>query len=271
MFAVQAAGQVSAHNQKKSAAKARNREKLRQFDAANQDYLTQVMLDNNKWKNDVLNAELEQEDVFDSMVQQWNDYDEQLDSIFADADFKLQDAIISMYKNEYAGTQTGRTAARLAGQSARELGFAKAEITNKLILSQREADVKKEGVRMDATSKINNLFNKVRHPPMPGHTPIPAPYEAGPSQASLIIGLAGSALSAYGMHKLSNPGDTGMKSIESGYSAEDAIAMGRDPGQSLNIEMGGATYVDISGDGITETLITPGQMKDPSYDILKTR
>ena len=215
MFAVQAVGQVSAHNQKTAAAKARNREKLRQFDAANQDYLTQVMLDNNKWKNDVLNAELEQEDVFDSMVQQWNDYDEQLDSIFADADFKLQDAIINMYKNEYAGTQTGRTAARLAGKSAKELGFAKAEMTAKLMLSQREAERKKEGAALQAGDKINKLFNQVRHPPVHGHTPIPEPYKAGPSTASLVVGLAGSALSAYGMHKLSTPGDTGMKGLPS--------------------------------------------------------
>ncbi len=257
MFAVQAAGQVSAHNQQKSAAKARNREKLRQFDAANQDYLTQVMLDNNKWKNDVLNSELEQEDVFDSMVQQWNDYDEQLDSIFADADFKLQDAIISMYKNEYAGTQTGRTAARLAGQSARELGFKKAEITNKLILSQREADVKKEGVRLDAVSKINKLFDQVRHPPMHGHTPIPQPYEAGPSQASLIIGLAGSALSAYGMHKLSTPGDTGMKELP---SQADIAGHAADHGRTLTESsaiLNPDTYLEtvIDGDGIGESVV----------------
>ena len=104
MFAVQAAGQIGSHQRSQAETKAINREKLRQFDAANQNYLTQVMLDNNKWKNDVLNSEIEQEAVFDSMVQQWNDYDEQLDSIFADADFKLQDAVINMYKNEYANS-----------------------------------------------------------------------------------------------------------------------------------------------------------------------
>ena len=251
MFAIQAAGQVGAHNQKKASTKAYNREKLRQFDAANQDYLTQTMLDNNQWKNDVLNSEIAQEDVFDSMVQQWNDYDEQLDSIFADADFKLQDAVINMYKNEYAGTQTGRTAARRVGQSARELGFKKAEITSKLILSQREADVKKEGVKLDATSKINSLFEKVRHPPVPGHTPIPEPYKAGPSTSSLILNLAGSALSAYGMHKLSSPGDTGMKDI-SGH----ALDHGRTSAESAAI-LNPDTYLEtvIDGDGIGESVV----------------
>ena len=215
MFAVQAAGQVAGHQGKKAEAKAYNRKKLQQFDAANQKYLTKVMLDNNLWKNNFLNSEIEQETVFDAMVNQWSDYDEQLDAIFEDADFKLQNAIIDMYENEYAGTQTGRTAARLAGKSAKELGFAKAEMTAKLMLSQREAERKKEGAAMQAGDKINKLFNQVRHPPVHGHTPIPEPYKAGPSTASLVVGLAGSALSAYGMHKLSTPGATGMKGLPS--------------------------------------------------------
>ena len=36
-----------------------------------------------------------------------------------------------MYENDYAGTQTGRTAARLAGKSARELGQYKSEVLHK--------------------------------------------------------------------------------------------------------------------------------------------
>ena len=40
-----------------------------------------------------------------------------------------------MYENEYAGTQTGRTAARLAGKSAKKLGQQKSEILHNLMMS----------------------------------------------------------------------------------------------------------------------------------------
>ena len=271
MFAIQAVGQVGQHNAQRKAVGRANREKLKQFDIANQNYLTQVMMDNNKWKNDVIVSEIEQDQVFDAMVNQWEDYDEQLDSLFADADFKLQDAVIKMYQSDYAGEQTGRTAGRRAAEGARKLGFYKAEQTAKLMLSQSEADVKKEGARLSAMDKTNELYEKIRFPPIPGHTPVPPTLAAKPSSASLILGLAGSALQAYGMHKLANPSGTGMKPIESGYSGGDAVKFGRDVGQSLNIDQGGATFVDISGDKITETLISPSQMNDPSFDITQNR
>ena len=216
MFAVQAAGQVGQHQAQKEGAKTRNRARLRQFDYENQDYLNEVKLKNAVWKNDVAASEVEEEQVFQAMVDQWNVQDQQLDEMFADYDFKLQESIVKMYEDDYAGTQTGATAARLAGKSAKEKGFAMAKATNEMIMAQEDADLKKEAYRTDAVAKMNKLWESVRHPPMPGHTPVPPEMEAGPSTASLVLNLASSAAMSYGFHKMTAPKDTGMKGLPKG-------------------------------------------------------
>ena len=116
-----------------------------------------------------------------------------------------------MYENDYAGTQTGRTAGRLAAQSAKEKGYAMAAETSKLILAQKEIEIRNEAYRNDAVGKINGIFEKVRHPPMHGHTPVPPELEAKPSKASLMLGLATSAVSSYGFSKMTSPKETGME------------------------------------------------------------
>jgi len=82
---------------------------------------------------------------------------------------------------------------------------------NTLIMGQEEASLKKEGSRIDAMTKLDKLYEKVRFPPVPGFTP-PAPeLEGMPSNASLMLDLAGSALMSYGFHKITAAKDTGMK------------------------------------------------------------
>ena len=246
MFAVQAAGQIGQHQAQKEGAKTRNRARLRQFDYENQDYLNEVKLKNAVWKNDVAASEVEEEQVFQAMVDQWNVQDQQLDEMFADYDFKLQESIIKMYEDDYAGTQTGATAARLAGKSAKEKGFAMAKATNEMIMAQEDADLKKEAYRTDAVAKMNKLWESVRHPPMPGHTPVPPEMEAGPSTASLVLNLASSAAMAYGFSKMTAPKDTGMKGIKDatglgprGETIGSAQAAGRIPSGELIGSVGG--------------------------------
>ena len=226
MFAINAAGQIGQHQEKVKGVKSRNRARLRQFDYENQDYLNEVKLNNAVWKNDKLVAEVEQEGVFKAMVDQWTVADAQLDQLFADYDFKLQDEIIKMYENDYAGTQTGRTAGRLAAKSAKEKGYAMAAETQKLILDQKELEIRNEAYRNDAVGKINSIFEKVRHPPMHGHTPVPPELEAKPSKASLVLGLATSAVSAYGFSKMTAPKATGMESMNIGTGASSTGTMG---------------------------------------------
>ena len=187
--------------------------RLKQFDYANQDYLNDVKLDNAQWKNDLAANQVEQEGVFQAMVDQWAVQDQQLDQLFSEYDFKLQDSLIKMYKNDYAGTQTGRTAGRLAAEGARKKGFAMAEETAKMILAQEDNDIRKEAYRNDAVGKVNSLWEKVRFPPMHGHTPIPPALEAKPSSASLMLNLATSAAMSYGFSQLTNAGGTGMEKV----------------------------------------------------------
>mgnify|MGYP003118807528 CR=1 FL=1 len=202
MFALNAAGQIGQHQAQGKAVSYRNRAKLRNFDEQNSQYLREVTLNNAKWKNDVQVQEGEQDQVYQAMVDQWVQQDQQLDKLFAEKDYALQDQIVKMYENDYAGTQTGRTAARLAGKSAKALGFAKAKDLSRLMLAQREADTNKDIVRNQALRDSNKLFEQIRFAPIHGHTPVAPELEAKPSTSSLILGLAGSALTSFGMSKL---------------------------------------------------------------------
>jgi len=201
MFALNAAGQIGQHSAQSSAVKARNRARLKNFDAANQQYLNEVKLDNAEWKNNVQVQEIEQDQVYRSMVDQWTQQDAQLDKIFADSDFALQDKLIQMYENDYAGTGTGKSAARLAGKSAKKFGFEKAKLLSDMMIARKQTDLSKEAVRQDASYKSNALFEKVRFAPIHGHTPLAPELEAKPSKAGLVLGLATSALGAYGTYK----------------------------------------------------------------------
>ena len=102
-----------------------------------------------------------------------------------------------MYENEYAGTQTGRTAARLAAKSAKELGQEKSEILHNLMLSEKEAAVTKDIQRQQATEKSRDLYEQIRFAPIHGPTPMAPEMEPKKSSAGLILGLAGSAVQGY--------------------------------------------------------------------------
>ena len=114
-------GQVAEHNAQNQAIAGRNRARLRRFEEENRLYDREVMLDRAQYRNDIQLEDIKQDDVYRAMVNQWTEEDQKLNRLFAESDQKIEKAIIEMYENEYAGTQTGRTAARLAGQSAKKL------------------------------------------------------------------------------------------------------------------------------------------------------
>ena len=201
MFALNAVGQIGQHQAAGAGVKARNRARLKNFEAANQNYLNEVKLNNAEWKNDVQVQEIEQDKVYQSMIDQWTQQDAQLDKIFADSDFQMQEQLIQMYENDYAGTQTGRTAGRLAGKSAKKYGFEKAKLLSGMMLAKKETDISKDILHGQAQQDSNSLFEKVRFAPVHGHTPLAPELEAKPSSAGLILGLASSALGAYGTYK----------------------------------------------------------------------
>ena len=131
------------------------------------------------------------------MVDQWTQQDQQLKELFAENDHNMEKALIEMYENEYAGTQTGRTAARLAGKSAKKLGQQKSEILHNLMMSKEEAIVSKDIQYEEAKSKSRDLYEQIRFAPIHGPTPMAPEMEPKKSSAGLILGLAGSAVSGY--------------------------------------------------------------------------
>ena len=123
------------------------------------------------------------------MVDQWTQEDAKLNRLFAQSDQKIEKAVRKMYENEYAGTQTGRTAARLAGKSAKQLGQEKSEILHNLMMGQEESILSKDMTREQSASKSRDLYEEIRFAPIHGPTPMAPELEPKKSSASLILGI----------------------------------------------------------------------------------
>ena len=190
-------GQVAEHNAQNQAIAGRNRAKLRNFEEQNRLYDREVMLDRAQYRNDMALEDIKQDDVYKAMVGQWTQEDQKLNRLFAESDQKIEKAVRSMYENEYAGTQTGRTAARLAGQSAKKLGQEKSEILHNLMMSKEEAIVSKDIQAEEARSKSRDLYENIRFAPIHGPTPMAPEMEPKKPSASLIFSLGATAAGAF--------------------------------------------------------------------------
>ena len=190
-------GQVAEHNAANNAIAGRNRAKLRNFEEQNRQYDREVMFDRAQYRNDIINGDIDYDTIHRSMVDQWTQQDQQLKELFAENDHNMEKALIEMYENEYAGTQTGRTAARLAGKSAKKLGQQKSEILHNLMLSKEEAAVTKDIQYEEAKSKSRDLYEEIRFAPIHGPTPMAPELEPKKSSASLIFSLGATAAGAF--------------------------------------------------------------------------
>ena len=210
--ALSGAGQVAAHQAENAAIAGRNRAKLRNFEEQNRLYDREVMLDRAQYRNDMLLEDIQQDDVYRAMIDQWTEQDLKLNQLFADADIEIEGKIREMYQNEYAGTQTGATAARLAGKSAKELGFEKSKILHNLMMNKEEAIVSKDVSRQQSEVKSQDLYEQIRFAPIHGPTPMAPELEAKKSPAALLLGIGSSIASGIGdyqtsqrLTKLENP------------------------------------------------------------------
>ena len=191
------AGQVAAHQAENAAIGGRNRAKLRNFEEQNRLYDREVMLDRAQYRNDMALEDIKQDDVYRAMVNQWTQEDQKLNRLFAESDQKIEKAVIEMYENEYAGTQTGRTAARLAGKSAKKLGQQKSEILHNLMMSKEESIVAKDIQAEQGREKSRDLYENIRFAPIHGPTPMAPELEPKKSSASLIFSLGATAAGAF--------------------------------------------------------------------------
>ena len=195
------AGQVASHQAQSSAVAGRNRARLRNFEEQNRLYDREVMLDRAQYRNDMALEDVKQDDIYRAMVDQWTQEDVKLNRLFADADMKLEESVREMYQNEYAGTQTGATAARLAGKSAKEMGQEKSQILHKLMMAEEETTISKDISREEGAGKSRDAYEAIRFAPIHGPTPMAPELEAKPSSASLLLGLAGTAVGGYSDHR----------------------------------------------------------------------
>ena len=195
--ALSGAGQVMAHQAEGQAVAGRNRAKLRNFEEQNRLYDREVMLDRAQYRNDIIQGDIDYDTIHRSMVDQWTQQDLQLKELFAENDHEMEKALIEMYENEYAGTQTGRTAARLAGKSAMKMGQERSRSLHNLMMAKERAITSKDMVRSEAEAKTRSTYEQIRFAPIHGPTPIAPEMEAKPSSAGLILGLAQTGIGAY--------------------------------------------------------------------------
>ena len=187
-------GQIAEHNAQNQAIAGRNRAKLRNFEEQNRLYDREVMLDRAQYRNDMALEDIKQDDVYKAMVNQWTQEDQKLNRLFAESDQKIEKAVIEMYENEYAGTQTGRTAARLAGKSAVKMGQERSRGLHNLMMAEEKAITAKDIARSEAEAKTRSTYEQIRFAPVHGLTPLAPEMEPKKSSAGLILGLATSAV-----------------------------------------------------------------------------
>ena len=178
--------------------KARNKAKLNNFERQNVQYLTDAMLANAQYKQDQIQEDTKQDQLYMAMINQWRENDRQLDEVFAKGNFKMERAIREMYENDYAGTQTGATAARLAGKSTKEMGFKKAEYVHEMLMAEKTKVDSDDRARDKTQWDSWDMYEKVRYAPIHGHAPVPPTnLEAKPSMAGMLLGAVSSAAGGF--------------------------------------------------------------------------
>ena len=232
---MQGAGQIAQHQEQGAAVGRRNRAKLKNFEEQNKQYKREVMLNNNEWKNEVQVQDIEQDQIYQAMIQQWSEQDQQLDKIFAQGDQKIEKAIVEMYENDYAGTGTGRTAARLAGKSAKKLGQYKSEVLHSMMMSRDEAQMNQERITSDAQAKSWNAYEKIRFSPIHGHTPIAPELEAKPGMGGLLLSLGMTALGSAASAGAFKAPNTGLGGSIGSTGAKGSFSMGSNFGDISGI------------------------------------
>ena len=193
-MAISGAQQIAGHQAEAGAARGRNNAKLKNFHRQNEEYKVTANLDNVQYLNDVQEQDADQDRTYQAMLDQWSDTDAQLKNIFKQNDHAIEDAVIKMHENSYAGTQTGATAARLAGKSAMEAGRTKSRALHNKMMAVTDANRQKSKTYTAAKHDSHKLYMDVAIAPVHGFAPAAPELEAGPSKAGLILGLAGTGL-----------------------------------------------------------------------------
>ena len=199
------AQQVAASSAEDAAVDARNAGKLKAHARAQRQYDVTANLDNVQYLNDVQEQEGQQDALYQSLLDQWSSDDAELKSLFAKQDFAIEDAIIAMHEGSYAGSQTGATAARLAGASARKAGMAKSRALHAKMTAVDDVNRTKQTSWKQAKDKSHALHQEVAFAPVHGFRPAAPAMEGKKSKAGVLLGLAGTGLKGFHAYKSNTP------------------------------------------------------------------
>ena len=119
-FGLSAAGQVGNYMSQRAATRARNRAKLLNFRQDNIAYYNDALLRDVKWKNQQLDTQIAYDNIFQQASELWRQQDLAIEQARDKHARYNVEALQELYRKEYAGTQTGVTATRLANEGTRK-------------------------------------------------------------------------------------------------------------------------------------------------------
>ena len=197
-FGFSAATSIGSYFAQRSAVNARNRARLLNFREANKQYNANVILNNVRWKNGQLDADLAYDNIFQQAADSWRQQDLQVQAARSQHVENTITALTELARKEYAGTQTGVTASRLANEGTRQVGFALTKSARQLMMAKDKATLNKEIVTADANRRRRKIYQDTWRSPVPGWTPQAPQLEGGPSVALLAAQLGLAAMSTIG-------------------------------------------------------------------------
>ena len=197
-FAVSSAAQVGNYMSQRAGTKARNRAKLLNFRQDNIAYYNDALLNDVKWKNSLQDTQIAYDNIFQQAAEQWRQQDLAIEQAQdKHARYNVQ-ALQELYRKEYAGTQTGVTAMRLANEPIRKVNMAISKSSRELIMAKDKSLLQNEIIRNDANRRRQAAFQKTWRSPVHGWTPVAPALESAPSAAGMLLGIAGAAVGSFG-------------------------------------------------------------------------
>ena len=197
-FGFQAAGAVGNYFSQRAAAQARNRARLLNFRQENIAYYNDAMLKDVNWKNQQQDTQIAYDTIFQRAAESWRQADLAREEAYSrHANFTVK-ALKELYRKEYAGTQTGVTASRLANEPIRQVGMAIANSQRQYMMAKDKTLLQKEIIRNDANVRRRAAFRKTWRSPVHGWTPEAPQLEAGPGLGSLALQLGIAAVGSFG-------------------------------------------------------------------------
>jgi len=197
MMGVAAVNAVSQHGSENKAIRSRNRAKLANFEAENDAYIVDQMLQDVAWKDRVSTAEDKIDNYWQQTAQSFTQQDVQMEQVYDEHVFNVLDTLKARYKNEYAGEQTGVTAQRLADAPVREAGMALTESVAKVLYNKNAAEINKDMALARYRTSFKQEWDSVRIAPQRTHTPLAPKLEKEAGFGSLLGRIAIGVGSAY--------------------------------------------------------------------------